>query len=285
MNADDAYEFAANVSLLFPQYPLLERFAAAARAGFQSVECWWPFGSTATPSNDEVEKLLEAIEASGLPQSGMNLFAGDMPKGERGVVSRPDRVEEFTIALEVAERVARRTGCRGFNALYGQRIAGWSDAELDGLAVENLSLAARRLGELGGTVLIEPLAAGQNGAYPITTAARAVEIVERVRDATHLPNVGVLFDTFHLASNGENLSGVISQYGELIAHVQLADAPGRGQPGTGTIDFAGVIGALWDGGYRGVIAAEYAPTVDTVASLNWVATTPHLALFGASEHD
>jgi hydroxypyruvate isomerase len=271
------FELAANVSLLFEELPLLERFRAAAEAGFDSTESWWPFGASASPADAEVEALLGAIEESGVPQSGMNLYAGDMPAGERGIQSHPARREEAAAALDVAVRIARRTGLRACNALYGQRLEGVDPAEQDAVAVENLATAARRLGDLGVTVLIEPLARGLNGPYPLETAADGVRVVERVREASGLDNVGLLFDTFHLASNGEDLFDVIAAHHELIAHVQIADAPGRGEPGTGTVDVPGVVEALWAVGYRGTVAAEYKPTRPTPETLGWIAATPHLA--------
>ena len=277
---DGGLEFAANVSLLFAELPMLERFSAAAAAGFASVESWWPFGPAAVPPAAQVDAFVGAIEDCGIPQSGMNLFAGDQPAGERGLASDPRRRDEFAAALEVTAGVARRTGCRGFNALYGQRLPGFTPEQQDAVAVENLSAAVRRLGDLGGTVFVEPLARGLNGAYPIETAAQAVAVVERVREATGRDEIGILFDTFHLAANGEDLDAVIDRDLDWIAHVQVADSPGRGEPGTGTVDVAGVIGRLWDRGYRAVVAAEYVPTMATAASLGWVAGVPELHLAG-----
>jgi hydroxypyruvate isomerase len=102
--------------------------------------------------------------------------------------------------------------------------------------------------------------------------------VEKARERTSTDRVALLFDTFHLANNGEDLLGVIREWASLIGHVQLADSPGRGFPGTGGIDFAAVLNALWDAGYRGTVAAEYLPGRDTTASLGWVQDAPHLSL-------
>lgn len=280
LESTDRLELAANVSLLFDELPLLDRFGAAAAAGFDSTESWWPFGASPAPTDAEVDALLAAIDASGVPLSGMNLYAGDMPAGERGIQSHPGRTAEAAESLTVMERIARRTGLRACNALYGQRLEGVDPAEQDAVAVENLAAAARRLGELGVTILIEPLARGLNGRYPLETAADGVRVVERVREATGLDNIALLFDTFHLASNGEDLRGVIADHHELIAHVQIADSPGRGEPGTGDVDVPGVVEALWGSGYRGVVAAEYKPTRPTIETLGWMSTTPHLGRAG-----
>jgi hydroxypyruvate isomerase len=144
--------------------------------------------------------------------------------------------------------------------------------------VENLVFATSELAGVGGTVLVEPLSRGLNGAYPLETAEQAVRVVQRVREITATDNIGLLFDTFHLANNGEDLVAVIQRYGQLIAHVQLADAPGRGAPGTGTVDFDRVLMALANAGYDQLIACEYVPGGETTASLDWISAMPSLGL-------
>ena len=228
------YAVAANISLLFTEVPFLHRPAAAAAAGFEAVECWWPFGGPA-PEPGAVDEFLAAIREAGVRLAGMNLYAGDMPAGERGILSDPSRGEEFASSLRISADVARRTGCAGFNALYGQRIAGTDSAEQDRVATENLATAVRVLGDAGGVVLVESLSRGLNGAYPLETAADALEVVHRVREASRRETIGFLFDTFHLANNGEDLVGVIRRHAGDIGHVQLADSPGRGEPGSGIL--------------------------------------------------
>jgi hydroxypyruvate isomerase len=262
-----SHELAANISLLFSEVPLLERPAAAAASGFSAVESWWPFNGAA-PSATEVDAFVGAVDDAGVALTGMNLYAGDMPAGERGVLSDPSRNDEFASALAVALDVARRTGCAGFNALYGQRIAGADPAEQDRNATANLATAAQALGEVGGVVLIEPLSRGLNGAYPLLTASDAVDVVHRVRDASSAASIAFLFDTFHLAGNGDDLGAVIARFATDIGHVQLADSPGRGEPGSGAIDFVEVLTGLDSVGYAGTMAAEYVPTTTTVASLS-----------------
>lgn len=273
----DQLSLVANVSLLFAELPFLDRFRAAAAQGFRRVESWWPFGSAPVPDEREIAAFLDSIVVAGLVHTGMNLFAGDMAAGERGVISHPDRQEEFAASLEVTASIASRTGCKGFNALYGQRVEGFDPAEQDEIAVRNLSMAAERLGEFGGVLFIEPLAHGLNGAYPIETAEQAAAVVARVRGETGADNVAMLFDTFHLASNGVDLAETARRWAPVIGHVQFADAPGRGAPGTGEIDFPVVLDTLWDAGYRGLVAAEYIPGPDTPASLSWIPWMPHMA--------
>ncbi|MGW4487661.1 hydroxypyruvate isomerase family protein [Amycolatopsis sp. NPDC004368] len=265
----------ANVSLLFAEVPYLQRFSRAAAAGFTAVETWWPW-PVAVPTAGEVDVFVSAISDAGVTLTGLNLFAGDMPGGERGIVSNPLRREEFAANLDVVVAIAERTGCPAFNALYGQRADGGDPAEEDAVARDQLATATRRLGAVGGTVLVEPLGRGLNGAYPLTTAADGVRVVEQARTDTGADSIGLLFDTFHLTTSGDDLLKVIDTHAALIAHVQLADAPGRGQPGTGDIDFAAVTERLWNSGYRGNVAGEYKPTVVTEESLGWLEGVPRL---------
>jgi len=270
------WSLVANISLLFAELPLLERIPAAKEAGFDAVEAWWPFpGGT---FDHAVEEFLDTIERTGTRLTGLNFFAGDMPGGERGIVSRPDRQDEFAENVEAIVRIAERTGASGFNALYGQRQPGMDPDDQDQVGFDNLVHATRALAPVGGTVLVEPLSRGLNGAYPLETAAQAVDLVDRVRGAAGTDNIGFLFDTFHLANNGEDLVAVIERHASRIAHVQLADAPGRGAPGTGTVDFDAVLAALARVGYDGLVACEYAPGEQTIPSLAWIAASRYVRL-------
>jgi hydroxypyruvate isomerase len=272
--ADQRWAAVANVSLLFRELPLLDRFAAAADAGFRRVEAWWPF-PVAAPQQSEVDEFVAAIEDAGVQLTGLNLFAGDMPGGERGIVNRPDRRDEFAANLQVVAGIAERTGCRGFNALYGQGVDELADQ--DRTAIDNLALAARTFAPWGGVLFVEALASGLNGNYPIETASDALDVVNRARQAAGSDNIAFLFDTFHLASNGEDLPAVVATAAPFIGHVQLADAPGRGEPGTGTIDFGAVFDALSAAGYNGLVALEYASTTPETA-LGWLSGYPQLVL-------
>jgi hydroxypyruvate isomerase len=277
--ADAPLRLVANVSLLFAEVPYVERFGRAAKAGFSAVETWWPW-PVAVPGAGEVDAFVRAVDEAGLTLAGLNLFAGDMPGGERGIVSHAERQDEFVANLDLVVAIAERTGCPAFNALYGQRRPGKDPAVEDEVARGNLATAVRRLGEVGGTVLVEPLGRGLNGAYPLETAGDAVKVVEQVRADTGSAAIGLLFDTFHLATSGEDLDRVVDEHAALVAHVQLADAPGRGQPGSGEVDVAGVVERLWRKGYRGAVACEYKPTTTTEDSLDWIAGVPRLAGLG-----
>jgi hydroxypyruvate isomerase len=258
------YELAANLSLLFTEHEYPDRFAAARAAGFTAVESWWPF-PTASPSTTEVDALCSAVEAAGVRLAALNFFAGDMAAGERGVVSQPARRAEFLASLAVVRTVHDRTGCPVFNALYGARVPGMSAEEQDACAVRNLGTAVAALPS-SASLVVEALTVGENGDYPLTTCAEVVSVLDAVG-----PRVGLLFDTYHLTNNGEDLVAAIGRYGHRIGHVQFADSPGRHEPGTGSVDFAAVLSALSANGCPGVVAAEYRPAGETVAGLGWVA--------------
>jgi len=261
------YRVSANVSLLFTEVLYLDRFAAAAAAGFTAVETWWPF-PTADPSPTALEELAVAIEQSGLSLTGMNVFAGDMAAGERGIACLPERAAELETSLAALRWIAERTGCRGFNLLHGQ-VPHEAEDTARPAAVQAYRRAAEVLGDLPGspgTVLVEPLARGLNGDYPLETAADALALIEEAG----VPHLALLLDTFHLASNGVDLLALIEGDAERIGHVQLADAPGRGEPGSGAVDVDAVGEALTAAGYHGTVAAEYKPTGETRSTLGWL---------------
>jgi hydroxypyruvate isomerase len=260
-----AYE--VNCSILFTELPLLGRPAAAKEAGFDAVEFWWPF-TVAVPPDAEVEAFVRAVDDAGVRLVGLNFFAGDMPGGHRGLVSWPARSGEFRDNVEVTIGIGERLGCRAFNALYGNRAEDADPAAQDGLAVENLAIAGRAAARIGGTVLVEPVSGAPR--YPLRTAADAVGVIDRVAGETGVGNLGFLCDLYHLAVNGDDLDQVIATYGDRVAHVQIADAPGRHEPGTGTLDLDRYLGALAAAGYKGWVGLEYQPSTTTFDSFAWL---------------
>ena len=259
--------YTVNCSILFTELPLLERAAAVRRAGFGAVEFWWPFAE-AVPSDAEVDAFVTAIEDAGVQLTGLNFFAGDMPGGDRGLVSSPKRSSEFRDNLDVTVGIGERLGCRAFNALYGNRDDRHSASEQDDLAVENLGLAARAAARVQGTVLVEPVSGAAQ--YPLLTAADALTVIDRVRASYGVPNLGLLADLYHLAVNGDDVDRVIADHADRIAHVQIADAPGRNEPGTGTLPLERQLGALAASGYTAWIGLEYKPSTTTVESFGWL---------------
>lgn len=262
-------KYAVNLSILFQELPLLQRPAAARELGFDAAEFWWPF-SQAVPGDAEVDGFVSALADAGLALVGLNFYAGDMPGGQRGILSLPGRSAEFRDSVAVLVSIAERTGCRGFNALYGQRVGGVDPAEQDAIATENLVYAAAAVRPLGGTVLIESLTDGENGAYPLLTAADSAAVCDRMVAADGAASPKILLDAYHLANNGEDLLAVVDTYGDRIGHVQIADRPGRHQPGTGEIDFAALYAKLAEHGYDGYVACEYKPDGPSADSFGWL---------------
>jgi hydroxypyruvate isomerase len=261
--------FDVNLSILFTELPLHQRPGAARAAGFDAVEFWWPF-DVAVPGDREVDAFVRAVEEAGVRLVGLNFFAGDMPGGDRGLVSWPARSGEFRDNVEVAIGIGERLGCRAFNALYGNRVEGADPAAQDDLAVENLAIAGRAAARIGGTVLVEPVSGAPR--YPLRTAADAVGVIDRVAGETGVGNLGFLCDLYHLAVNGDDLDQVIAAYGDRVAHVQIADAPGRHEPGSGTLDLDRYLGALAAAGYNGWVGLEYVPSGGSADSFAWL---PH----------
>ncbi len=261
--------FSANISLLFTEVPLLQRPAAAKAAGFDVIESWWPF-SDAVPDSREVDAYVGAIADAGVRLEAMNFFGGDMAAGDRGLISVPNRAEEFADSVDVLTGVAAQTGALLFNALYGVRLEGVRPQEQDEVAVQNLALAARAVHSLGGTILLEPLARGENGTYPLETPDHVIAVIDRVRAETGAANLRLLADFYHLTRNGISWQQVIDDYMVHAGHIQIADAPGRHQPGTGSIDFPALFAALDESGYEGHVALEYRPDGPTEQSLDWL---------------
>lgn len=251
-------KFDVNCSILFTDLPLLERPAAAKAAGFDGVEFWWPFGEDPTPGDKEIDAFVRAIGDAGVELVGLN-FIDLIPAG-RGLVSVPGEENRFQANIDVAVGIAERTGCKALNALYGNRIPGESPEKQDALALENLGIAARAADRIGATVLLEALNSYESQAYPIVSAAHAVRIIEQVGES----NVRFLCDLYHLARMGENLTSVIDTWGRYIGHVQIADSPDRGRPGSGVLDFEELFAALDRIGYDGWIGLEYKDP-----ELNW----------------
>jgi hydroxypyruvate isomerase len=264
---DHRLRYDVNCSIVFTERPLLERPAAAAAAGFGGVEFWWPF-PVATPSDRDVDQFAEAVGEAGVGLIGLNFFAGDMPAGDRGVVSWPARSTEFRDNIEVTLALGERLGCRAFNALYGNRVDGASPEEQDELAVENLTLAARAAQRIDGIVLLEPVSGADR--YPLKTADAAVAVIDRVQKEAGVDNIRLLADLYHLSVNADDVDAVIARHGRRIGHVQIADAPGRHQPGTGRLPIARWLAALGQAGYGGWVGLEYVPDGPTVDSFDWL---------------
>jgi hydroxypyruvate isomerase len=252
--------FSANLSMLFTEAPFLERFERAAAAGFRAVEFWWP-------AEDEPQHVARAARAAGVEAALLNFDAGDMSRGERGLASDPSRVDAFRGHVPVALGLAEAVGCRRLNLLVGLAIDGLERERQLELARENVRFAADAAAGIGAGVLIEPINALENGPYLLPTVAEALAFIATVdRD-----NVALQYDVYHAQRSEGNIVDTIRAHVGRIGHVQVADCPGRGEPGTGEIRFAFVLDALRMAGYDGYVGLEYRPTTQTTEeSLGWM---------------
>jgi hydroxypyruvate isomerase len=252
--------FCVNVSILFTEHPLLDRFAAAREAGFDAVELWWPRG-------EDPGEVRAAIEDAGVDVIGLNFDAGDMPAGERGLISDPARRDEFRANVPVALELAAAVGCKSLNALAGHRLPGMELTEQLELACDNVRFAADAAQEQGARVLIEAVNTIENGPYLFPTTRTAADFVR----ATGHPAVALQYDAYHMQRMEGDLTATVERHIGGIAHVQIADSPGRGEPGTGEINFDYFLRRLEELGYEGHVGLEYKPSGgDTIGSLAWL---------------
>ena len=250
--------FSANVSILFKEVPFLDRFWRAREAGFQAVEFWWP-------SDEDPGEVERAVKGAGVEVALFNFDAGDMAAGDRGLAGDPERDRQFRENVPVALDLARSLGCERMNALVGHEVSGMDRDEQLALARENVRFAA---GEAAGvTVMVEAVNTFENGPYLLYTTGQAAEFVRNVGRE----NVQIQHDLYHMQRMEGNLVANLREHVGLIGHVQIADSPGRGEPGTGEIRYPYVLAALEDLGYEGFVGLEYNPTTDTTEeSLQWL---------------
>ncbi len=259
--------YLANCSMLFTETPLLDRPAAAKAAGFDAVEFWWPFDRP-SPADAEVDRFVAAVSDAGVQLVGLNFAAGDMPGGDRGLASWPGRTAEFLDSVQTAVGIGERLGTRAFNALYGNRVDGIAPEEQDDLAARNLADAAGAAARIGASVLLEPVSGAP--CYPLRTADEVVAVLDRVERESEAGNLRMLADLYHLSANGDDLDTALARHHARVGHVQIADAPGRHEPGTGTLDLDRHLDALEAAGYAGWVGLEYSPATSTDAGLGWL---------------
>ncbi len=252
--------FCASVSILFKEAPFLERFGLARGAGFSAVEFWWPSG-------EDLGEVEEAVKEAGLEVALFNFDAGDMPAGDRGLLSDPERQGRFRENVPAALGLAKRLGCRRLNALVGLELPGGGREEQLGLARENVAWAADEAREQGAEVMVEAVNTFENGPYLLHTTAQAREFVGGVGRE----NVKLQYDVYHMQRMEGNIVANLREHIGEIGHVQVADSPRRGEPGTGEIDYRFVLGELEALGYEGYVGLEYNPTTPTTEeSLSWL---------------
>ncbi len=251
--------FAANLTLLFREYAFLERFGAAARAGFQGVECLFPY---AWPAPELAARLRDA----GLSQVLFNAPAGDWDAGERGIACMPGRQDEFRRGLERALEYAEALECPRVHCLAGIPPAELESQQAWDTLAENLRWAARQLGRAGRRLLVEPINSRVDmPGYLLDDVARARDLVRQLDE----PNVRLQFDLYHVGVMEGDPEPWLRQLLPMIDHVQCADYPGRHEPGTGQLPLAQCFRLLDEKGYSGWVGAEYHPLGSTSEGLGW----------------
>ena len=250
--------FAANLSMLFCERPFAERFAAAARAGFAAVEVQFPYELPAT-------QIADLLREYGLQLVLHNLPAGDWAAGERGIACHPDRVEEFRTGVAKAIDYATALGCPQLNCLAGIAPAGVAGADIRATFVANLRYAAAELKRAGLKLLVEPINTFDIPGFTLSHTVQALGILDEVA----ADNAFLQYDVYHAQRMEGELGNTLACYLPRIAHIQIADNPGRHEPGSGEINFAWLFRHLDAIGYTGWVGCEYRPATTTEAGLDW----------------
>ena len=251
-------KLAANLTMLFNEVPFLERFEAAAKAGFKAVEFLFPYPF-------EARDLAQRLQANGLELVLHNLPAGNWEAGERGIACHPNRVQEFRDGVRTAISYAKQLNVKQLNCLVGIVPPGVSQDVAHATLVENLKYAAGVLKAEGIRLLIEPINTFDIPGFFLSGTAQAVKLIEE----TGSDNLFVQYDIYHMQRMEGEISATIKANLALIKHVQLADNPGRNEPGTGEINYRFLFGYLDSLGYDGWIGCEYKPRADTQDGLAW----------------
>jgi hydroxypyruvate isomerase len=262
--------FAANLSMLFTEVPLLERFEAAAKAGFSAVEIQFPYEAPAAA-------IRKRMDAHHLRMVLHNLPAGDFAAGDRGIACNPARVAEFRAGVKQAVEYATTLGVPQLNCLAGKAPAGVAEDALRATFLDNARYAATALRAAGLKLLIEPINNFDVPGFWVNHTAKAVGLI----DELGMDNVFVQYDVYHAQRYEGELANTISRYLPYIAHIQVADNPGRFEPGTGEIHYDFIFEHLHRIGYTGFVGCEYKPSSSTEEGLGWMASA-RLALAGHS---
>ena len=251
-------KFAANLTMLFNELPFLDRFEAAAKADFKAVEFLFPYAWPA-------QEIKQRLDAHGLTLVLHNLPAGNWEAGERGIACHPDRVDEFRTGVGTAISYAKALGVSQLNCLAGKAPAGVSESVLNETLVSNLRFAAAELKQAGLRLLIEPINTFDIPGFYLTGTAQAVALL----DAVGADNAFVQYDIYHAQRMEGELAATMQKQLGRIGHIQLADNPGRNEPGTGEINYPFLFAHLDRIGYDGWIGCEYKPATTTQAGLGW----------------
>ena len=251
--------FAANLSMMFNELPFLDRFAAAAAAGFRAVEYMSPY-------EYEIADLRARLDETGLTQALHNLPMGDFAKGDRGIAGDPARVDEFRAGVARGIEYATALGCKRLNCLAGIAPKHADDAAIHAAFVGNLLYAARECASAGIVLVTEPINTRDIPGFWLNRSAQAIAIIDEVG----AENLKLQYDIYHMQIMEGDLAPTLERLLPRIGHIQIADTPGRHEPGTGEINYAFLFAHLDRIGYDGWIGCEYKPAGDTDAGLVWM---------------
>ena len=263
--------FAANLTMLFTELPFLDRFEHAAKAGFEAVEFLFPYSFNASD-------IRQRLDTNGLTLVLHNLPAGNWDAGERGIACLPDRTDEFRAGVAQAITYAKALGVKQLNCLAGKTPAGVSDVVLRQTFVNNLRYAAAELKQHSLRLLVEPINTVDIPGFYLNRTAQALAILDEVG----ADNAFVQYDIYHAQRMEGELAATMQKHLTRIRHIQLADNPGRNEPGTGEINYSFLFAHLDRIGYDGWIGCEYKPATTTVAGLGWL---QHIALQPAHDQE
>ena len=251
-------KLAANLTMMFNEVEFLDRFDAAARSGFRAVE----FG---LPYDYDKEAIAERLQSNDLVVALHNLPAGDWDAGERGIATDPSRVAEFQDGVGLAVEYAKALGCGKINCLSGIPPEGSDADELRATLVSNLGFAASTLGEAGIRLLVEPINTRDIPGFYLNYSDQALSVIDEVGS----DNLWLQYDVYHMQiMEGDLIPSMRAKLGR-IGHIQIADTPGRHEPGTGEINYPNVFSAIDDMGYDGWIGCEYIPLTTTEGGIGW----------------
>ncbi len=252
------HAFSANISILFTEAPFIERFALAAKHGFGAVECWFPY-------DHSTHALRDQLERHRLGLIGINTAPGDTSKGDWGLAVDPSRKAAFVASVEQAIDYASALDCACIHVMAGIMPQDKSEGQCESIYLERVALAADLAKRANKTVLIEALNAFDRPRYFLSRQSQAARIVGLL----NRENVKMMFDVYHAQMTEGNLIATLNTHIAMIGHIQIADVPGRHEPGSGEINFPNVMRAIAESGYAGWIGCEYRPKMNTAASLSW----------------
>lgn len=252
-------QFSANLSWLFGEYDFLDRFQAAARSGFKAVEY-------ASPYEYDKHRLAEELEKNSLKQALFNMPAGNPDAGENGIACLLDRTGEFQDNVGTVAEYAPVLGCDRVHCPVGRAPGSADPDKLRDTLVSNLRFASDKLADVGVKVLVEAINTVDVPGFFVSTSAQARSIVEEVGS----PNVGFQCDLYHMQIMQGDLARTVKSNLDIIGHIQIADNPGRHEPGTGEINYPFMLRYLDEVGYKGWVGCEYRPSGTTESGLGWI---------------